>query len=261
MFKKRLHIVQQIEAIEVELTKFNAKRSLSPTEKKLEISTMGNCMVLRDLNSPGNPYYNRIKGFSSKDIGLLEEILRYYGSDSPCLDMTPNHMTEDVAQALSENGFIPKEQLVFMTTQPYQFQGESSVSIQVVDELRAEEFIRWIGLSNGGTLYDQSLVDRVKSYFYAPNFLNYMISVADEPAAMGSLFLSNNAGYIANDFTFEKFRGRGYQLELLKHRLSVAAKLGLETVYTDVEFGSASHGNMEKVGFKTAYINTFWMQK
>lgn len=77
-----------------------------------------------------------------------------------------------------------------------------------------------------------------EDYFYRPNFLNYMLRIEGNPAAM-----------------------RGCQLTLLKHRLSEAVKLGVKNVYTDVEFGSGSHGNMEKVGFKTAYLNTFWIKK
>ncbi|BCG61622.1 hypothetical protein [Paenibacillus sp. URB8-2] len=50
-------------------------------------------------------------------------------------------------------------------------------------------------------------------------------------------------------------------MALLNHRLADAVKLGVKTVYTDVMFGSVSHGNMERVGFKTAYLNTFWIKK
>ncbi|MNL57001.1 Acetyltransferase (GNAT) family protein [compost metagenome] len=76
---------------------------------------------------------------------------------------------------------------------------------------------------------------------------------------MGSLFLNGGEGYLANDYTFPDYRGKGYQLSLLKHRLAEAVRLGVKTVYTDVEFGSVSHANMERVGFKTAYLNTYWM--
>jgi hypothetical protein len=50
-------------------------------------------------------------------------------------------------------------------------------------------------------------------------------------------------------------------MELIRQRLHDAAKLGIKTVYTDVEFGSVSHNNMQKEGFMTAYLNTCWIKK
>lgn len=47
---------------------------------------------------------------------------------------------------------------------------------------------------------------------------------------------------------------------MLAHRISRAVEAGLEKLYTDVEFGSVSHNNMEKLGFRTVFINSFWMK-
>ncbi|MBD0384441.1 GNAT family N-acetyltransferase [Paenibacillus sedimenti] len=142
-----------------------------------------------------------------------------------------------------------------------ELESTSAFQIERVTERNAEEFIRWIVRSKDGVELNKEMIERIKAYFYSPIFLNYMLRIDGRPAAMGSLFLKDQEGYIANDFTFESFRGRGCQLALLRHRLSEAAKLGIKTVYTDVEFGTISHGNMEKSGFKTAYINTFWIKK
>ncbi|MNW12743.1 hypothetical protein D3C71_2105090 [compost metagenome] len=73
--------------------------------------------------------------------------------------------------------------------------------------------------------------------------------------------MNGDEGYIANDYTFEAYRGKGCQRTLLRQRLSDAAKLGVKQVYTDVVFGSASHGNMEKAGFKIVFLTTFWIKK
>ncbi|MNP47513.1 hypothetical protein D3C76_1415710 [compost metagenome] len=78
---------------------------------------------------------------------------------------------------------------------------------------------------------------------------------------MGSLFLSGEKGYLANDYTFPEFRVRGCQSALIKRRLTDAAERGATTVYTDVEFGSASHANMERAGFRLAFLNTYWIAR
>jgi hypothetical protein len=259
--KKPLYYVEQIEKIELELTKLNASRSLVPVERQLEVFQMGNPILLRDQTDPASSYYNRIKGFGPQDLPDLDKLLSHYKNGDPCFDMTPNHMTEEVTRALSEKGFIPVEQLVFMFTDPSNgLELTSTFQIERVTERSAEEFIQWIALSKDGMDINEEMIARAKAYFYNPNFLNYMLRVDGSPAAMGSLFLNGQEGYIANDYTFKSFRGRGCQLALLRHRLSDALKLGVKTVYTDVEFGSVSHGNMEKVGFKTAYLNTFWIK-
>ncbi|MBB6634165.1 GNAT family N-acetyltransferase [Cohnella thailandensis] len=259
---KPLQYLNQIEKIEVELTKLNANRSLVPVRRKLEVFQIGDTTLLRDQTDPASDYYNRIKGFGPQDLQGLDNMLSYYYNGAPSFDMSPNHMTEEVTRALSERGFLPVGQLVFMFINPSdEINRTSAFAIERVTEKSAEEFIRWIGLSKEGMEINDEMIARSKAFFYNPNFINYMLRIEDNPAAMGSLFLNGQEGYIANDYTFSNYRGRGCQLALLRQRLSDAARLGIKTVYTDVEFGSISHGNMAKVGFKTAFLNTIWMKR
>ncbi|MDF2647875.1 MAG: hypothetical protein K0Q73_3680 [Paenibacillus sp.] len=260
--KKPLFYMNQIENMEIELTKLNASRSLVPVQRQFEITRLGNSILLKDQTDPTSDYYNRIKGFGPLDLPELDKLLSYYKNGAPCFDMTPNHMTEEVTRALIDRGFIPVSQLAFMFTDPASgLESTSAFQIERVTEKSAEEYIRWISLTKDGMEINAAMTERNKAYFYRRNFLNYMLRIDGNPAAMGSLFLNGEEGYIANDYTFKSYRGRGCQLALLKHRLSEAVKLGVKNVYTDVEFGSVSHGNMEKVGFKTAYLNTFWIKK
>lgn len=259
--KKPLDLVHEIEWIEVELTRLNARRSLTPEARSLAVTELAGCTLLRDGTE--SPYYNRIKGFGPAAVPHLDRLLSHYGSIRPCFDMTPDKMTGDAALALLDRGYYPAEQLAFLAAAVPGDGAERQpdLEFELITEQNAKEFIRWIGLSNGGIDYPQPVADRVKAYFYAPDFRNYMLKVEGRPAAMGSLFLKGREGYLANDYTFEDFRGRGYQQQLIRQRLSEAACLGLEAVYTDVEFGSASHRNMENNGFRTVFINTFWLHR
>jgi GNAT superfamily N-acetyltransferase len=255
--------VNEIEKIEIELTVFNSKRALASLEKKLEIIQIGDCILLKDKVSPQSIYYNRVKGFSPTDLDRLDQMIEIYEQDqiTPCFDLAPNDVNYDLAKALSNKGFFSAEQLAFLQISPgktkivpqHQFQ-----IIQVTEE-NAEEFIILIGLSNGFT-YEAELIKQKSEYFYSPNFKNYIAYIGDQPAGMGSLFISGNKGYIANDYTFPDFRGKGLQTALIHHRLEVAKDLDLEMVYTDVEFGSTSHNNMVKTGFQLVYVNSFWMR-
>lgn len=258
-----LQYERNIEDIELALTEFNARRALSPVDKKLEIKRIGSTALLIDTASPTSMYYNRIKGFGKEDIDRLDDILDIYRTERivPCVDMAPSRLNEDVARALAAKGFINTEQLAFLRAGPcHNEERNLRLRIEPVTSENAEFFIGLIGLPKGGMDLSEDLIQKKKEYFYRPDFQNYVAYVGEEAAGMGSLFISGNAGYIANDFTFPPFRGKGCQSALVRHRLQVADKMGLANVYTDVEFGTISHNNMLRAGFQTMLLNSFWMR-
>jgi GNAT superfamily N-acetyltransferase len=268
--------VSRIEDLELALTVFNADRALAEADKHLEVLSLGDCRLLMEEGSPDNPYYNRVKGFGRKDLSRLEEILDVYRRKGirPCFDMTPDHLDEDVAKALWSNGYAPVEQLAFLESGsdflegipqfihgiPEDFESaHERIRIEEVREETAEGFVRTIMASNGGMDLSDDVVRRKKYHFHQPHFRNLVAFIGEEVAGIGSLFIQDRAGYIANDFTFEAFRGRGVQKALIAYRMREAQRLGLERLYTDVVFGSASHQNFDAYGFRTVYLNNFFM--
>ncbi len=253
--------MSEIEQLELELTVLNSKRALAPIEKELTIQKIGGSTLIIDKKSPKSGYYNRVKGFGERDINNLEKILALYRHENiePFFEMTPNNITEDVSRALNKEGYVPIEQLVYMESKAFEFtQRESPIEIVKVSEETAEEFVHIIELSNGGMDISKEVIDNKKHYFYEPYFHNYIAYDEGEVAGIGSMFVHHNVGYIANDYTFEEARGRGCQKMLLAHRMNEAITLGLERLYTDVEFGSISHNNMKKLGFEDIYTSSFW---
>jgi len=259
--KKPLQTLHAIERMELELTKWNARRSLTPKEREVEAIEIGRCILLRDRTDADSMYYNRVKGFGAEDAARIGEILAMYpdSEGAPCFDMTPDRTSPEASRALADAGFLPAEQLAFLAAEPVEATGDAGdFDIRTVTERTAETFVRWIEASSPGQTILPEAVARAKTYFAQPHFLNYMIEIDGAPAAMASLFLHGEEAYLANDYTFEAFRGRGCQGALIRKRLTDAARLGAKAVYTDVEFGSSSHANMEKAGFRVAFVNTFW---
>ena len=255
--------MSKIEQLEIELTAFNSKRALSNIEKDLEISKMGDSTLIIDKKSPKSGYYNRIKGFGEGDIDKLKNILNVYRKYEiePFFEMTPNNICESVSRALNSEGFVNVEQLVYMELKALDvIPSDSNIEIVKVSQANAEAFIKIIQQSNEGMDLTKEVIEKKKPYFYEPYFHNYIAYNSGEVAGLGSMFISNNVGYIANDYTFEKARGLGCQKKLLTHRINEAIKLGLESLYTDVEFGSISHNNMKKLGFKDIYTSSFWVK-
>ncbi|RRJ64209.1 GNAT family N-acetyltransferase [Paenibacillus oralis] len=261
-----LRDVERIAALELKLTVFNNERSLSHLETKLTAARMGGATLLMDRQSPQSSYYNRVIGFGPAEVEQLPDILRYYGAENivPCFDMTPDKQSSAVAGALASQRFVPRLQLVFLK-QELESGADFAlprVSIRrVATPEEAKRFIALIGRSKGGGIeLDEHGIERKCRYFCRDDFQNFVAYMDEEPAAMGSLFIRGEEGYVANDFTFPDFRGQGLQTALIRHRLQVAEALRLKTVYTDVEFGTASHQNMLKAGFEQVYMNTFWMK-
>jgi len=254
-------LIHEIEMNELALTVFNAERALAETNKELEVKTIGDCSLIIEPKGPKSIYYNRIKGFSNKDIDKLDEILEVYNQlgVTPAFDLNSINMTREVMQALIGEDYCYLDQLVYMVLEEL---GDYSVSKEIdivpVTKESAEEYVRTILKSNPGMTVSQSVIDHKKTYFYKEAFQNFIAKIDGEVASMGSLFINGDTGYIANDYTFEKFRGRGCQSALLKHRMAIAKKMGLKKLVTDVEFGTQSQQNMERYGFRVVYLSAYW---
>lgn len=262
-----LNEVERIVSLEMELTRFNALRALSPEDKKLEVLKMGSASLLLDPASPQSTYYNRVIGFGPGDLDKLPEIMNLYGRHgiSPCIDMTPDKQSGEVAEALSALGYVPRLQLAFLSLEVDRataIKDEQSRSFRLdpVTLDNAEEYLGMIARSNGGMRLEEDVIGRKKGYFCKPEFRNWIVRSGEEPAAMGSLFIRGEEGYVANDFTFPQFRGGGYQTALIRERIRTAKATGLTRLYADVEFGSVSHHNMLKAGFQTVFVNSFWIK-
>ncbi len=261
---KVLEQVSKIEDIEIQLTTFNSKRALSTIEKRLEVKKIGNCSLIYEPNSPTSIYYNRVKGFGMKDIDKLEHILDIYRKENiiPCFDMTPNNINGEVSAALFNHGYTVFEQLAFMQLVPKYYEDfRKDIDIVEVTQENAEEFVNIVIESSGGMDIDESVIKRKAPYFYKPNFYNFISYMGEKIAGIGSLFINDKEGYIANDYTFENFRNKGVQKAILMYRLNKAEELGLKRLYTDVEFGSISHNNMQKLGFETVFVNSYWVKQ
>jgi GNAT superfamily N-acetyltransferase len=255
--------VGSINEMELALTTFNSKRALSLVDKNLKFKKIGDCTLLIDSKSPSSIYYNRIKGFGINDLNKIDEILDIYASEqiTPCFDMIPNHINMEVAKTLMSKGFYCAEQLAFLEMEPHFDEYEHKEEIQLVKVTKENvvEFLHLIARSNGMEIEDE-LIKRKAEYFVEPIFQNYIAYIGQEAVGMGSLFIHGEKGYIANDYTFPSYRGKGVQKTLLHHRIKAAKEMGLTKIYTDVEFGTASHNNMLKVGFRTVFINSFWVK-
>lgn len=80
----------------------------------------------------------------------------------------------------------------------------------------------------------------------------------DTPAGVGLLYLQDRIGLLADATTLPEYRGKGCHAALIDHRVARAAERGCDLLTSFVEFGSASHRNLEKAGLRVAYTKAMW---
>ncbi|HLA82254.1 MAG TPA: GNAT family N-acetyltransferase [Thermoleophilia bacterium] len=84
--------------------------------------------------------------------------------------------------------------------------------------------------------------------------------VDGEPAGTGSLVIDEGVGWLSGDATLPRFRRRGIQQLIQRHRLRLAREAGCELAVTEAVPGSGSQRNMERLGFHLAYTHVEFMK-
>lgn len=102
-----------------------------------------------------------------------------------------------------------------------------------------------------------------KQRYYCSDAFQFFIATEPTGAVLGwsTLFLDGGTAFLGNAFTRPQARGRGVHAALLAARLNAAAQAGGERVFTDVEHGSQSQANCERLGLRTVTLNTLWLRQ
>lgn len=158
MIQQKVHQkVNDIEEIELELTRFNAGRALSSQDKRLEEIRIGSARLLIEATGPDSLYYNRVKGFGIADLEHLDQIVSEYEQRNarPCFDMAPTRLNEQVALALHRKGFLPTDQLAFLEAEPAEAAAvHPDITIEPVDEGNVDVLLEAVSDLMGGVPAD-----------------------------------------------------------------------------------------------------------
>jgi ribosomal protein S18 acetylase RimI-like enzyme len=86
----------------------------------------------------------------------------------------------------------------------------------------------------------------------------YLARIDGRPAAAATLYVHDGVGYLADSATDPVFRRRGLQQALLLRRMSEAATMGADIVFSGAEPFSSSHRNMERAGLRQQFVRAKW---
>ena len=79
--------------------------------------------------------------------------------------------------------------------------------------------------------------------------------VDGEPAGTGALVIQGGVGWFSGDSTVPRFRRRGVQQAIQRHRLRLAREAGCDLAVTEAAPGGASQRNMERLGFQIVFTH------
>ena len=79
--------------------------------------------------------------------------------------------------------------------------------------------------------------------------------VDGEPAGTGALVVDGGVGWLSADTTLPRYRGRGIQQAIQRHRIELARRIGCDLAVTEAVPGGQSQRNMERLGFRIVFTH------
>jgi len=234
----------------------------------VEVEQFGQALCLYSRSMPW-PSFNTVKGLTSTDTGVLDQICEFYACRDrrAQFEIVPSYVDQNLLQQLADRGFY---QSGFHTTLYTELSGrvfdehELGSSIQVT-ELTDDQFdtyatihCRGTGLPDSGiapvAANNRVLVDR-------PGWRFYLATVDGKPAAVGVMHIQDDLASLTFAATLPEYRSLGLQQALLRQRIEDAKRHGCRLVIGQCAYLSQSHRNMERVGMRIGYTRATWTSR
>lgn len=250
-------LLDRLAVAELEFAQFNAFRTSSAPTASICMGSTKALLHLTDSSRPQSAYYNRA---IAKEVGALSmEALQELTAGVIALEVRPNEVRLETANRLHALGFRPSDALCYLHAAPSRVPLE--VKLHVTRLQAAQKDLFFDLLESAGTAFpSERRVD--KAAFYCTDEFQAFVAKNAQGNILGwsTMFIRDEFAYLGNSFTRPEHRRQGAQSALLAARLNAAAGAGVEHVFTDVEHGSQSQRNCERLGLRTVTINTIWVR-
>lgn len=251
-----------VERVDPEFTRFNSKISPQGVGEFSE-TLVGDAIAFQDAGNPKSTYYNRVVGFSEKDVSLLSEIESIYAQAglNCVVSLPPHRQSANVLCALQRHGFhyIGSDYNFILRLGDY-----------VVPDAVPQVEVRLVAEGSLATLFDlmrrcganhePDAVRFVQEHYCRKPIQFYIAYVDGIPAASASVFYFEGVAWLNNAVTEESYRGRGCHRALLQARIASAYDEGCLLAVSDTEFGSISHRNIATCGFQVGFASAELMK-
>jgi GNAT superfamily N-acetyltransferase len=251
-------LIQSITEIDAARTALLASWYL---HKPLSLQRFGSTIALRE---PAHPIglYNRVVGFSIKDADHLDSIIAHYEEEKlNCqIDLTPDVATPELLSLLHQRGFCYRGGLPVFRGKPERCAATKISVKHANDEATIQAALDLDALFSRKPPSEEERHFKARYLLEHPEFQLFIAFIEEQPAALASLYILGAEAHFANAHTLPVHRGKGCQQALLQHRIDVAARAGCQLAVTEAFFGTASHRNIERAGFRMAYITSWWVR-
>jgi hypothetical protein len=211
---------------------------------------------------------NRVLGLGSAapvTQSQLRDIRQYYADQGVgrfFLHVVPEWLGPDREDLLTDSGFERYRGWMKFTRNAEPLRAaETELSLRRIDKSQAGDFARIVAQAFD---FNPAFEPAIAALLEAPGWQAFMAFDDDVAAGTGALYTSGRFGYLDFGATHPDFRRRGAQTASLRLRLQSAVDAGCETVITmtgEAVPGDEQHSyrNIEKTGFRAAYLRENWI--
>ncbi len=260
-------LAQRIEQndIDYSLSRLEGMQQAPGNPLQIEIKRYGNVNAFLIKNWPNFWYGNKVLGLEPSSEIYLDEIIDLFARQNLNFrfEIIPGNLNSSLAARLHKLRFC---QMGFNTA----VYGQPSLVVRTlpdeqikVREVQSNEIDLFLNLYQDGfglPRLNPKEREAVLSWLSGAKSSLYLClaEIDDTPAAVGTLYIENGVGLLADAATLPDFRGKGCHSAMIQHRIAQAEKQNCDLLTSFIEFGSTSHLNLEKAGLRVAYTKAMW---
>jgi GNAT superfamily N-acetyltransferase len=211
---------------------------------------------------------NRVLGLGSEYPPTLEQLVgirkiyRDAGIGRFFLHVIPDRIGPDYADLLTEAGYEKyRGWMKFVRGTDESEPVTTDLSIVRIATENAAEFASIVGNAFG---FQPTFQPAIAALADDPDWRLYMSFSGETPAGTGGLYIRDGVGYLDFGATHPDFRKRGSQSGVLNTRIRAALEAGCTSIVTmtgEAVPGDEQHSyrNIERAGFKEAYLRENWI--
>lgn len=250
-------LLDVLAAAELAFARFNAERTSASPDADIGIATSTHFRWLADASRPGHAYYNRAVALH---VGVLPpEALGELPDTVAAIELRPAETESATANALLDRGFRPAGALCYLAMRAPLEQLDPRMPVHRLADTQTDLFFDL--LESAGTPFPPTRRAAKRHLYCTATFQAFVVTeTTGQILGWSTMFLDATFAFFGNSYTRPEARGRGVHAALLAARLNAAADAGVKNVFTDVEHGSQSHANCERIGFRTVTVNTIWQR-
>ncbi len=246
-------------------SRLDGMRQATGNPLQIEIKQFGKAVAFAIQAWPDFWYGNKVLGIAPSSEAYLDEIIDFFASCNLGFrfEIMPGELNSALASRLHQLGFCQMSFNTAMYGLPSLDQGSWPNQQVKVRQVYPDETNRFLDLYQEGfelpPLNGQerevvlSWLERAKqSVSLCMAFVNNTV------VGVGILYIKDGIGLLADAATLPDYRRQGCHAAMLQHRIAYAAENHCELLTSFVEFGSASHRNLERAGLRVAYTKAMW---